>query len=79
MQIVELFLNKNKPLPTGSGLLLEVQAMPSGMGTLRRRRNSGEYAGLLCSLLLGILLGRVQEDGQHCDGEDDAEGICNRN
>ena len=47
------------------------------MGTLRRRRNSGEYAGLLCSLLLGILLGRVQEDGQHCDGEDDAEGICN--
>lgn len=50
--------------------------MPFGMGKFRRRRNSEEYAGLLC-ILCGALLGRMEEDGQHCDGEDDADGICN--
>ena len=46
------------------------------MGKFRRRRNSDEYAGLLC-ILCSVLLGRMEEDSQHCDGKDDAEGICN--
>ena len=46
------------------------------MGKFRRRRNSDEYAGLLC-ILCSVLLGRMEEDSQHCDGKDDADGICN--